>query len=121
MRAPLIGIKRIVWSLIVCVCGLAPRLSCHAEQPAVAEFITRIETESCADQGAWLKPYNISPSECGSIMRGIVSQCVTRALSSKSIPLQTEAELKEASEGIYDCMKQTFLSRHGGSANAAGK
>lgn len=111
--------RSVAWSLSVCVCSLAPSVVCHAQQPAVTDFINRIESESCADQGAWLKPYNISPSECGSIMRGIVTPCVTRALSAKSLPLKTEAELKEASDGIYDCMKQTFLSRHGGNTNSA--
>lgn len=112
--------KKVLWLMSICACSVAPVLSCHAQQqPAVTEFIQQIERESCADQGAWLTPYNISPSQCGSVMHGIVGPCVTRAVSSKSLPLQTEGELKEVSQVIYDCMKQTFMSQYGGAANAA--
>ena len=108
----------------VCTFALAlslvfPLCAAVAEQKEVTEFARQITAESCGDQGEWLKEYNLPPAKCGEITRAIVGPCVKRELGTRTIPLKSEAELQQVSEGIFACMKDTFLAQYGGGANAA--
>jgi hypothetical protein len=96
-------------SLTVLACSLLSVGEAVANDAIITEF-----GSMCADGGAWLEAYQIPRERCPQISLSVLGPCMTKVLEGREVPLKSEAELRQVSENLYGCMKDSFLAQYGG-------
>lgn len=101
-------------SLTVLACSLLSVGEAVANDAIITEFGSKTAQAMCADGGAWLEAYQIPRERCPQISLSVLGPCMTKVLEGREVPLKSEAELRQVSENLYGCMKDSFLAQYGG-------
>ena len=86
--------------------------SCFALDEAILKDYTRkVAGKICKGNTDWLRCYNLDPLSCESQSEDIISQCMKKHVFSRAQPVQTEAEVRIASDQVLSCIRTTFSQK----------
>lgn len=89
----------------------APMNATALDSAMISQFEQQLATVICADQGQWLKCYQMEPSQCQKVAHGIVGPCVTSILGRVTGQVNEPQGLETAQE-LQNCFNKRFNSSY---------